>query len=272
MTILCDVLGVTRQGYYDWIKRSPSKLSLRHQYLKQEIERVYYEHGGRYGSPRIALQLYYEGIETNKRVVARLMRELGLIAVGYHRKRKNKRKNQSIEDVIKENILSREFNQDEIDAVWVTDITYVKCKDGLLYLSTYIDLTTRIPRCFKIDTNMKKHLVLDPLEKYVGKYPKIIHSDRGSQYRSYAYRELLESNHIQHSMSEPGTPVDNAVIESYHKTIKRELIYPNSYRTKAEMVVLIQNYLNVYYTHKRIHTKFMMTPKRHEELLSLNLM
>jgi len=268
---MARLLGVTRQGYDNWSHTKPSKTKMRHDFLKTEIKRVFEEHKSRYGSPRVALQLYDEGIETNKRVVARLMRELNLCAVGYHRRKKSYGQNKPIEDVIKENVLNRAFDQDVIDAVWVTDITYVSCKDGRLYLSTYIDLSTRIPRCFKVHSDMKKHIVIEPLERYQGKLPDVVHSDRGSQYRSYAYRDLLESNGIIHSMSEPGTPVDNAVIESFHKSIKTELIYPNRNKTKTEMKVLIHDYLTGYYINQRIHTKFQKTPKRHEEEMRASL-
>lgn len=161
--------------------------------------------------------------------------------------------------------MNREFNQERIDEIWVTDITYISCSDGRLYLSTYIDLTTRIPRCFAVERHMKKSIVLNPLTSYPGRLPKMIHSDRGSQYRSYDYQELLEKYYIIHSMSEPGTPVDNAVIESYHRSIKRELIIPNKHKTMAEMRVLIHNYLIDYYSDKRIHTKLKMTPRKYKK-------
>lgn len=114
---------------------------------------------------------------------------------------------------------------------------------------------------------MKKRIVISPLEMYQGNKPQIIHSDRGSQYRSHEYRDLLEKEQIIHSMSEPGTPVDNAVIESFHKSIKRELVYPNKHRTKSEMRILIQDYLMDYYVDKRIHTKFNMILGKYEQLL-----
>ena len=222
-------------------------MSLRHDYLKSEIQKcTFEEHKGRFGSPRIFLALLREGIKTNIRVVAELMRDMKLCSKGYIRRKKSYGQNKSIEDVVKENLLNRVFNQTMIDRVWVTDITYIQCKDGRLYLSTYIDLTTRIPRCFKIHTNMKIHIVIDPIKSYNDLLPSIIHSDQCSQYKSYDYRDLLESKGISHSMSEPVTLVDNAVIESYHKSIKRELIYPNK---------------NKHYCIKqRIYTKFKMTP------------
>ena len=264
---MCSLLSVSRGGYYEWIKREPSQRKLRHEFLSKEIKRVYNQHKGRYGSPRIALQLYKEGIETNKRVVAVLMREMRLCAKGYHRRKASYGQPKPIESAVKENLLNRQFNQEIIDAIWVTDITYIPCSDGRLYLSTYIDLTTRIPRCFSIENHMRKSIVIDPLIDYKGKYPNFIHSDRGSQYRSYALQEFLDKFGIVHSMSEPGTPVDNAVVESYHRSIKRELIYPNKHKTKAEMKVLIIDYLTDYYVNKRIHTKLNMTPREFEASL-----
>ena len=264
---MCRLLEVSKQGYYDWRKIQKYLLALRHEYLTNEIVKVFKKHHGRYGSPRVAKELYDKGIETNKRVVARLMRDNNLIAKGYHRRKASYGKPKDIETIVKENLLLRNFDSEKVDDIWVTDITYISCSDGRLYLSTYIDLATRIPRCFKISTNMKKHIVSDPLKYYTDTLPNYIHSDRGPQYRSYDYQDLLEKFNIQHSMSAPGTPVDNAVIESFHKTIKRELIYPNKNKTKSEMRVLIENYLGDYYTNERIHTKFMTTPLKEEERL-----
>lgn len=198
------------------------------------------------------------------------MREMGLCAKGYHRRTESYGAPKDLETAVKDNLLNREFDQDMVDSIWVTDITYISCLDGRLYLSTYIDLTTRIPRCFAIKTHMRKDIVIHPLKTYSGKLPQMIHSDRGSQYRSYAYQELLDDHGITHSMSEPGTPVDNAVIESYHRSIKRELIIPNKHKTKAEMKMLIEDYLIDYYPNKRIHTKFKMTPRKFEEKLLMS--
>lgn len=268
---MCRILNVSGQGYYLWRNRRPSRTQLRHNFLKENIKRVFYEHKGRYGSPRIAQQLYDEGIETNKRVVAVLMREMNLCAKGFHRRKSSYGRGKAIEEIVKENLLNRQFEQSQIDAVWVTDITYIPCNDGRLYLSTYIDLATRIPRCYMVDSHMKKEIVVRPLQIYKGEFPTVIHSDRGSQYRSLSYQELLTDHHITHSMSQPGTPVDNAVIESFHRSIKRELIEPNKHKSKIEMKVLIQDYLEDYYPNKRIHTKFMMTPRQFEAKKISNL-
>ncbi|HFE9852376.1 TPA: transposase [Enterococcus faecalis] len=117
--------------------------------------------------------------------------------------------------------MNRQFEQSQIDAVWVTDITYIPCNDARLYLSTYIDLATRIPLCYMMDSNMKKEIIVQSLEIYKGELPTVIHSDRGSQYRSLSCQELSTDHHITHSMGQPGTPIYNAVIESFHRSIKR---------------------------------------------------
>jgi len=114
---------------------------------------------------------------------------------------------------------------------------------------------------------MKKEIVMSPLENYEGRLPRTVHSDRESQYTSYAYADLMEAKSITHSMSQPGTPVDNTVIESFHNSIKRELITPNRHKTKAQMKVLIDHYLQNYYIYDRIYTKFMKTPYKYQESL-----
>ena len=195
------------------------------------------------------------------------MQKLGLRAKGYRKSTQKRSNNRTLEAYITDNLLNREFNSETVDSIWVTDITYVPCSDGRLYLSTYLDLATRIPRCYELSTSMKKEIVIGPLARYKGKLPEIVHSDRGSQYTSYAYAELLLSKTITHSMSKPGTPADNAVMESFHNSIKRELIKPKRHKTKVEMKVLIDNYLQRYYLYDRIHTRFMMTPIQHQELL-----
>lgn len=261
------LLEVTRAGYYQNLKAIPSSTELRHQYLTKQIKRVFNQHKGNYGSIRITQQLYNEGIETNKRVVAQLMQKAGLLAKGYYKRFKSHTKKPSIEQLVKDNLLNREFDNKVVDQIWVTDITYISCSDGRLYLSTYIDLATRIPRCFKTASSMKKDIVIDPLKNYNGKLPDVVHSDRGSQYTSHEYTQLLQDNSIIHSMSKPGTPVDNAVIESFHNSIKRELIKPNKHKTKAQIKVLIDEYLMHYYIYERIHTKFMKTPYEYQQSL-----
>ena len=124
----------------------PSNTSLRHQFFLTEIKRGYHEDHGNYSSPRIATQLYQEGIETNKRLVATLMRKDGIVSKGCHQRRTIYKRQKSMEEYSKDNLINREFTQEIIDRIWVTDIAYIHCSNGRWYVSTYIDLATRIPR------------------------------------------------------------------------------------------------------------------------------
>ncbi len=228
--------------------------------------RVFYEHKQRYGSPRIANQLYDEGIETNKRVVAELMAKNNLKSCT-HKRKQSKRKDK-LEEALRSNELKRAFNQEHIDDVWCGDITYVICSDGTLYVSVYTDLGSRNDVSYDIRSNMKEELVIDSLVKTFkeGRIPKMIHTDGGSQYRGRRFKKLMEKYGIIHSMSAPGRPTDNAVIESFFSTFKKELIYPNKGKSKAQMRILIKEYLEDYYPKKRHHTTIGMTPERYEKI------
>ena len=228
------------------------------------------EHKGRYGSPRIAQQLYEEGIETNKKTVAMLMQRAGLVSV-YSRKRRKKQHHASKEGVLHDNLLKRDFNSSKPGMIFVTDITYVPCSDGRLYLTPYLDLATRLPKSYGITEHMRKSCVIEPLERLLRqgdvKEGAITHSDQGSQYRSYAFAALCEENGLRQSMSAAGKPIDNAVAEAFFKTVKTEVIKPNRHLTKAQMEVVLRNYLDDYYPNKRIHTTLGMTPLQYEQQL-----
>ncbi len=210
--------------------------------------------------------MYEEGIETNKRVVAELMAKNNLRSISYKRKQ-NSKKNK-LEEALRTNELNRAFNQKHINKIWCGDITYVICTDGTLYVSAYTDLGSRMDVSFDIRSNMKEDLVIDSLKATFdsGRIPKMIHTDGGSQYRSHKFKALMEEYGIIHSMSAPGTPTDNAVIESFFNTFKKELVYPNKGKTKAQMRLLITEYLEEYYPKKRHHTTIGMTPEKYEKL------
>lgn len=257
-------------GYYNYRQHQPSKTALHHEWLTVQIKRIFDQHKGRYGSPRIALQLYDEGIETNKRVVAMLMQRAGLVGV-YGRQRRKKQHLRIKENVLHENLLNRDFQCLQPNAIFVSDITYVRCSDGMLYLTLYLDLATRFPKEYAITENMKKTCVVEPLNRLISagyaQAGTIIHSDQGSQYRSFAMASLCETHGLRQSMSRPGRPIDNAVAEAFFKTLKMEVVYPNRHLTKAKMGVILCNYLDRYYPEERIHTSLGMSPKQYEQRL-----
>ena len=262
---------MSRAGYYSYRKRSPSRTALYHAWLTGEIRRVFAEHKGRYGSPRIAQQLYQEGIETNKRTVAMLMQRAQLISL-YSRKRRKKQQQAGKEGVLHENLLKGQFDCTVPGKIVVTDISFASCSDGWLYLTIYLDLATRIPKAFGFTDHLRKSCAIDPLERLIQQGAvhagTLIHSDQGSQYRSYAFAALCEAHGLIQSMSAPGKPIDNAVAEAFFKTVKTELIHPNRHLTKAQMEVLLRHYLEDYYPNQRIHTAFGMPPAQYEQRLS----
>lgn len=195
------------------------------------------------------------------------MRNVGLCAITHRRKKKSPQI-KTIEHYVEANILNRAFGGKHINQVWIEDITYIPCKAGTLYLSMFIDIASKMPRGYVIANHMKANIVVTALKQGLNqiKYTErmIVHTDRGSQYRSDEFVHLISKNKLIHSMSRPGNPIDNAVMESFFKTLKTELIYPNKHQTKAHMKVLIEDYLFNYYPKERYHTSFGMTPYDYE--------
>ena len=144
----------------------------------------------------------------------------------------------------------------------------------MLYLTVYVDLATRAPKAYAVTENMKMPCVIEPLKRLIkagyAKRGTVIHSDQGNQYRSYEMAGLCEKYGLQQSMSHPGKPIDNAVAESFFKTLKTEVVNSNRHLTKAKMEVMLRHYLDRYYPEERIHTSLGMSPKQYEQWLSEN--
>ncbi len=198
------------------------------------------------------------------------MQRAGLVS-GYSRKRRKRQAHQTKEGGLHDNLLKRDFNSPMPGMIFVTDITYVPCSDGKLYLTAYLDLATRTPKSYGITNHIRKSGVIEPLERLIRQGDildgAILRGDQGSQYRSYAFAELCGNSHLKQSMSAAGKPIDNAVAEAFFKTIKTEVIKPNCHLTKAQMEVVLRNYLDDYYPERRIHTTLGITPLQYEQQL-----
>ncbi|MDO3412746.1 IS3 family transposase, partial [Saccharibacillus sp. CPCC 101409] len=155
------------------------------------------------------------------------------------------------------NVLEQNFNVAEPNRVWVTDITYIPCREGRLYLASVMDLCTREIVGWRLERRMTKELVIGALQDaYAAKRPKkelIHHSDRGSQYASREYRELLQTYEMQASMSRKGNCYDNATMESFHSLLKKELVYVKKFKTCAQAYEEIYRYIEFFYNRKRMH-------------------
>lgn len=264
---MCKVLEVSRSGYYKWLKRKPSKREEENETLKFKVAQIYWQSRGTYGSPRIYKQLKKEGIICNKKRVERLMKVLGLKAI---QKRKFKVTTNSNHNLpIKDNILNREFDVSQKNKVWVSDITYIPTQEGWLYLAVIIDLYSRKVVGWSMDSTMKKNLVINALNMALNNRQVsrglIFHSDRGSQYASIEFQELLIENGFKSSMSRKGNCWDNAVSESFFGTLKTELIHHNNYITRAQARRDIFEYIEVFYNRFRMHSTLnYKSPEKYE--------
>ncbi|ULL18799.1 IS3 family transposase [Paenibacillus sp. H1-7] len=257
MEKMCVVMRVSRSGYYKWKTAVPSQQELRKKKVQERITYHFYDTEQRYGSPKITHLLRQEGYQISERTVSKYMKELGLRSC-VSRKYKVMTTDSNHDLPIAPNELNQHFKVSEPNKVWVADITYVPCREGRLYLASILDLCTREIVGWRLGTRMATALVLGALEDaYLVKKPKpglIHHSDRGTQYASNEYRRMLVTFKMKASMSRKGNCYDNAVIESFHSLIKKELIYCRKFKTQQQAYNEIFRYIEFFYNRKRIHS------------------
>jgi putative transposase len=254
--IMCDVLDVSRSGYYAWRTRPASQREMADAEFMKEIERVFYDSWQTYGYESIWRVLQDEGTPCGKHRVRRLMRQAGLIV------KQTKRYKQTTEanpdHMPAPNILQGDFEASRPDAKWCADITYIPTQEGWLYLAVILDLFSRRIVGWAMNKRMTQQLVCTALEMALRQRqpmaPLIHHSDRGSQYTSDAYQELLAAHDITPSMSGRGNCYDNAPVESFFGTLKTELVNHTVYRTRQDAKTDIFFYVEGFYNRKRRHT------------------
>ncbi|TXK76078.1 IS3 family transposase [Paenibacillus sp. N3.4] len=268
---MCKVLGVSRSGHDKWRKSKKKKgvNKTRREQLLKRIQWHFKDSKERYGSPKITHQLKQEGWTVSERLVGLIMRKNALRSI-VSRKYKVITTDSNHDNPIAPNVLNQNFNTTAPNKIWVTDITYIPCREGRMYLASVMDLYTRKIVGWKLGDRMTTDLVLDALNQaYLAKKPAeglIHHSDRGSQYTSEDYRAKLEEYKMTASMSRRGNCYDNASIESYHSILKKELIYCTRFRTKAIAHKEIYQYLEFFYNRKRIHGSLgYLSPDRFED-------
>lgn len=253
---MCKVLTVSRSGYYKWLKRHQQEANA-HQDLDFKIERCFKQSRNNYGSPRIAQDLEKAGYMVSKSTVARRMKVLKMKA---RRKRKYIQTTDSKHDQpIAPNVLDRDFSAEHPAHKWVSDLTYFRISTRWYYLSTVIDLADRAVVGWSISDNMTaQHTTIDAFKKAIkNRKPSkgmIFHSDRGVQYACQEFRSLLDDNNCVQSMSRKGNCWDNAVAESFFKTIKVECINKHEFVSKTEAYSIIFDYIDGWYNTKRIHS------------------
>jgi putative transposase len=253
---LCRLLRVSRSGFYASRKREPSKRALEDARLGTLVVAAHRLGRGSYGSPRILDELREQGEQVGRRRIGRLMKERGL--VGEMRRKWRHPAAAVTSDPCEPNKLDREFSTNSPNRFWASDITYVRTWEGWLYLAVVVDLFSRRIVGWSMQSHLRTDLVLDALTMAVGqRLPEpglLAHSDRGSQYTSGDYQSALRAHGIECSMSGRGNCWDNAVVESFFGTLKRELVYRRPWRTRAEAAAAIYEYIEVFYNRVRRHS------------------
>lgn|SRR5690554_12733 len=264
---MCKLLKVSRSGYYAFLNRPKSKLTIENEVLSEYIKLIFTQHHSRYGCRRIKNVLFtsYNLIVSRKRIT-RLMRIMGLYAKGTTYKHKYKKNKNNLAT---SNLVDQVFTSERKNAIWFGDITYITTAEGNLYLSIFIDLFTRKIVGYSIKDHMRTSLVIDTINMAISnENPEpglIVHTDQGSQYLSHDFLSLLNNNRFIPSNSNKGNPYDNAVVESFFKTFKREVLPKRYYKTKSEAILEVINYVEVYYNKKRCHSSLgYMTPNEFE--------
>ena len=253
---MCRVLAVFRSGYYKWSKHISSIRRKENERLLIHIKEAYVRGRGSYGSPRVTAELKDKGIPCGKNRIAQLMKSHGIKA---KTKRRFKATTKYKHDIlVADNLLNQRFYADEANKIWVSDITFIRTREGWLYLAAILDVYNRKIVGWSIDSKLSHELLVDALHKALRqRRPEagvMFHSDRGTQYASYAFRDLLEQYGFVQSMSSSGNCYDNAMMESFFHTLKTELIYFEKYQTRREARGSIFEYIEVFYNCVRRHS------------------
>lgn len=253
---MCNVLEVSKSGFYAWMCRTESDRARANRELLAEI-RIAFKHSRQtYGSPRMTTELVEAKISCSENRVARLMRVNGIRAIGKRKYRATT--NSKHAHPVAENLLNREFNVDRPNAVWLSDITYIWTSEGWLYLATVMDLYSRLSVGWSMGSRVNAELTLDALRQGIHRRkicPDLMHhSDRGSQYASGDYQELIKKTRMICSMSRKGDCWDNAPMESFFATLKAELVYRERFKTRQEAKAKIFEYIEVFYNRQRRHS------------------
>jgi transposase InsO family protein len=269
---MCKVFTVSRSGYYKWLSEKPNQNSYeqRRKALLARISWIFHDSEKRYGSPKIVELLRQEDWKVSERLVGKLMKENGMRSC-VSKKFRVCTTDSNHDNPIAPNILNQNFKTTAPNKVWVTDITYIPCREGRMYLASVLDLYTRKIVGWKLSDRMTTELVLEALNNaYAAQKPKkklIHHSDRGSQYSSDEYRARMKKYKMTASMSRKGNCYDNACIESFHSVLKKEFVYCTKFKTKAQAQQEMFEYIELFYNRKRIHGSLDYVSPNHFEMM-----
>jgi transposase InsO family protein len=265
---MCEVLKVSRSGYYAWRTRQPGRRKKANEELLGRIREIHDQSRRLYGSPRITAELNEEGLRCGKNRVARIMKDNSIRADV--KKRRFRRTTDSRHNyALAANLL---IGHSQTDGVWASDITFVPTSEGWLYVAAVMNVKSRKIIGLSMSDRLSQELASTAFRDAVGRQrpPEglIHHSDRGRQYASYAYQELLKEYGITQSMSRSGNCYDNAYVESFFGTLKTELVHGERYSSRLEARLSIFEYVKVFYNRRRRHSALgYRSPEQYEKLL-----
>lgn len=269
ITRLCSVLGVSTSGYYDWVDRPLSETQKHNNRLVTKIRCYHQASRCIYGSPRIQRDLLADGEQVSRQRVARLMHKEGIQSKRV--KRFIVTTNSKATTAPAPDRLQRQFRTAKANQAWVSDTTFIRTRQGWLYLAVLLDLYSRQVVGWAMSDRNDTKLVADALMMAIWRRGNlkdvIVHSDQGSTYASGHYRSLLKSNGMLCSMSRKGECHDNAVAESFFGTLKTELVDDEDYRTRQEARQSLFEYIEVFYNRQRRHSYLgYISPEEYERV------
>jgi len=254
--LMCRLLGVTRSGFYGYQQRGGNGVDPYHEELLEAVRAIAKATEDSYGSRRMKSALNALSYPVSRNKARSLMREAGVQAK--QRKKYKVTTDSNHNKPVFENVLARQFSVDEPDRVYAGDITYLWTQEGWLYLAVVIDLYSRKVVGWSMGSRMKAQLVCDALKMAVWRRRPpaglIVHSDRGTQYASKAYRQLLKAHGFIGSMSRKGDCWDNAVVESFFGSLKQERVNWRHYQARLEAQQDVLDYITMFYNSYRLHS------------------
>jgi transposase InsO family protein len=268
---MCRVLAVARSAFYAWERRGPSARQMLDARLRVELAGFHRRSRRSYGRPRLLRDVRHAGYRVGHERVRRLMQEAGL--VGTPRRKFRVTTDSGHAQPIAANHLARQFAVAKPNRVWVADITYCWTQEGWLYLAVILDLASRRVIGWSTSRLLERELVLTALRRALALRqpgPRLLHhSDRGSQYASLDYQAVLAARGIRCSMSRRGNCWDNAVVESFFATLKRELVRQAHWETRSQATRALADYIDGWYNRARRHSALgYVSPLEWEEQLT----
>jgi putative transposase len=259
---------VSRSGYYKYLNQLKNgKRNRENILLLKEMMNIWLQSRRVYGSPRIAAALRNLGYKVNRKRVVRLMQINGIKA--FRKKKYRRTANPKQNKAVAENLLMRDFRAEGPNKIWLGDITYIRTKEGFLYLAVVLDMFSRMPVGYNMQSYSRIPLVLDAFRKAIESRGNpgslIFHSDQGTQYASEEFKQMLKEYGVIQSMSRKGNCYDNAPMESFFHTLKTELSYFGRFNTRKQAEYEVINYIDNFYTSSRLHSSLnYKSPKEFE--------